>query len=63
MKNGSRAAAALKTDPKDGGSGGGQIDFMISRKVKSTWRIERGIAMEKGTGTRVQRDRARRVGR
>ena len=28
------AAAALKTDPKDGG----QIDFMISRKVKSTWR-------------------------
>ena len=31
-------SATLKTDPKDGG---GQIDFMISRKVKSTWRIGR----------------------
>ena len=33
-----RGSATLKTDPKDGG----QIDFMISRKVKSTWRIGRG---------------------
>ena len=38
-------SATLKTDPKDGG----QIDFMISRKVKSTWRIGRGRDHDEGS--------------
>ena len=53
-------SATLKTDPKDGG----QIDFMISRKVKSTWRIGRERDHDGGNkegrtehvGRRVQRD-------